>query len=90
MDYSGFFSDALDRLHGERRYRLFADIERISGCFPHAVWHLPEGPKDIVVWCSNDYLGMGQDPKVIGAMIAAASHLGTYISSGSWSCENEI
>jgi 5-aminolevulinate synthase len=77
MDYSGFFSDALDRLHDERRYRVFADLERIAGRFPHAVWHSPEGPKDIVVWCSNDYLGMGQNPKVIGAMIEAASRMGT-------------
>jgi len=77
MDYRGFFSDALGRLHGERRYRVFADLERIAGRFPHAVWHSAEGPKDIVVWCSNDYLGMGQHPKVIGAMIETASRMGT-------------
>ena len=77
MDYSGFFSGALERLHGERRYRVFADLERIAGRFPHAVWHSPEGPKDIVVWCSNDYLGMGQNPKVIGAMIETATRMGT-------------
>ncbi len=77
MDYSGFFSDALRRLHSERRYRVFADLERIAGRFPHAVWHSPTGPKDVVIWCSNDYLGMGQNPKVIGAMIETASRMGT-------------
>jgi 5-aminolevulinate synthase len=77
MDYSGFFTGALDRLHDERRYRVFCDLERIAGRFPHAVWHSPVGPKDIVMWCSNDYLGMGQHPKVIGAMIETASRMGT-------------
>jgi len=77
VDYHGFFADALGRLHAERRYRVFADLERIAGRFPHAIWHSPDGPKQVVIWCSNDYLGMGQHPKVIGAMIETATRMGT-------------
>ena len=77
MDYKGFFASALDRLRDERRYRVFADLERIAGRFPHAIWHSPQGPRDVVIWCSNDYLGMAQHPKVIGAMVEAAARMGT-------------
>ena len=77
MDYESFFSDALDRLHQERRYRVFADLERVVGRFPHAIWHSPYGPREIVMWCSNDYLGMSQHPKVIGAMVETAARMGT-------------
>ena len=77
MDYNAFFSNALDRLHDERRYRVFADLERIAGRFPHALWHSPEGPREVVIWCSNDYLGMAQHPKVVGAMVEAAARMGT-------------
>jgi len=77
MDYTQFFSNALHRLHDERRYRVFADLERIAGRFPHAIWHSPKGTRNVVIWCSNDYLGMGQHPKVVGAMVETATRVGT-------------
>ena len=77
MDYSAYFTGALARLHDERRYRVFADLERIAGRFPRAIWHTPQGRRDVVIWCSNDYLGMGQHPKVIGAMVETATRMGT-------------
>jgi 5-aminolevulinate synthase len=77
MDYNVFFARALAQLREERRYRFFAELERIAGRFPHALWHAPDGPREVVIWCSNDYLGMAQHPKVIGAMVEAASRMGT-------------
>ncbi|MGE3869321.1 MAG: 5-aminolevulinate synthase [Pseudorhodoplanes sp.] len=77
MNYNNFFANALTRLHDERRYRVFADLERIAGRFPQTIWHSPQGPREIIVWCSNDYLGMGQHPKVIGAMVETATRMGT-------------
>ncbi len=77
MNYEGFFASALDRLRHERRYRVFADLERIAGRFPHALWHSPQGPREVVIWCSNDYLGMAQHPKVVGAMVETAARMGT-------------
>jgi 5-aminolevulinate synthase len=77
MNYDEFFADAIGRVWRERRYRVFADLERIAGRFPRAIWHSPQGPRDVVIWCSNDYLGMGQHPKVIGAMVEIATRMGT-------------
>jgi 5-aminolevulinate synthase len=77
MNYDAYFSGALARLREERRYRVFADLERLAGRFPRAIWHSPQGPRDVIVWCSNDYLGMGQHPKVIGAMVETAARMGT-------------
>jgi 5-aminolevulinate synthase len=76
MDYDKYFTATLSRLQDERRYRVFATLERIAGRFPYAVCHSLEGGPEVVVWCSNDYLGMGQHPKVIGALVEAAVRLG--------------
>jgi 5-aminolevulinate synthase len=77
MDYQAHFAQALAKLRDERRYGVFADLERHAGRFPRAKWHSPHGARDVVIWCSNDYLGMGQHPKVIGAMIETATRMGT-------------
>ncbi|WP_064844172.1 5-aminolevulinate synthase [Rhizobium phaseoli] len=76
MDFEAFFKNELDGLHAEGRYRVFADLERQCGHFPRATRHTADGEKDVTVWCSNDYLGMGQNPKVIAAMKAAIDHCG--------------
>jgi 5-aminolevulinate synthase len=72
MDFDGDFADSLLRLRSENRYRVFIELERIGGRYPHAVWHSQRGPRQVVVLCSNDYLGMAQHPKVPGAMVKAA------------------
>src|SRR5260370_35035818 len=76
MIYDDFFSKAITRLHDDRRHRVFANLERVAARFPRAVWHAPDGPREVVVWCSNDYLGMGQHPKVIDAMVEPATRMG--------------
>jgi 5-aminolevulinate synthase len=65
--YQKVFRAAVDRIDAEKRYRVFVDLERLAGRFPRALWHSPQGPREIVVWCSNDYLGMGQHPDVVAA-----------------------
>ena len=76
MNFETFFKTALDGLHQEGRYRIFADLERKAGQFPKAVRHTDYGPQEVTVWCSNDYLGMGQHPKVIAAMKEAIKTCG--------------
>jgi len=77
MDYTAHLDGALSRLHEEGRYRTFIDIEREKGNFPHAMWNCPDGSKKpIVVWCGNDYLGMGQNPVVLNAMHEAVDATG--------------
>lgn len=76
MDYKSFFAEAIAALHAENRYRVFADLERIAGRFPAAIWRSEKGAREITVWCSNDYLGMGQKKAVIEAMREAAETMG--------------
>ena len=77
MNYDCIFKAAIDRLHDEGRYRVFIDILRTKGSFPNAhCFHGHNGPKPITVWCSNDYLGMGQHPAVVSAMEEALSSVG--------------
>lgn len=76
VDYEKAFSAALDAVRQEGRYRVFADLERRCGRFPSAIHHGPEGAREITVWCSNDYLGMGQHPAVIAAMSDALQRVG--------------
>ena len=76
-NYQSHFESAIEALHAERRYRTFADLERISGRFPQAIWRSGGAAREITVWCSNDYLGMGQHPVVTGAMRDAIGAMGT-------------
>ena len=76
IDYERAFDRALEAVKGEGRYRVFADLERCKGRFPQAIYHGPNGQKEVTVWCSNDYLGMGQNEHVIKGMTDAIDKVG--------------
>jgi len=76
MDYETFFKKELDGLRSEGNYRVFADLERRAGQFPNAARHKSNEVQNVTVWCSNDYLGMGQHPKVTAAMKEAIERCG--------------
>ncbi len=77
MDFEGFFEQQLEALHADGRYRIFADLERHAGEFPKATRHFNGTTQEVTVWCSNDYLGMGQHPVVMAAMQDAIAKHGT-------------
>ncbi len=76
VDYERYFAETVSGLKTEGRYRIFADLERRAGSFPQAKRHGPNGIDQVTVWCSNDYLGMGQNPAVLAAMHAALDKSG--------------
>jgi len=77
MDYESFFCENIADLKSEGRYRVFADLERKAGDFPKALNHRPDGSiHEITVWCSNDYMGMGQNPTTLAAMHEAIDKCG--------------
>lgn len=77
MDYKAAIRAAVEQVRSEGRYRVFADLKRKRGQFPRATWMGPQGERDVVVWCSNDYLGQGQNPVVLEAMHAAIDEAGS-------------
>ncbi|NBU28463.1 MAG: aminotransferase class I/II-fold pyridoxal phosphate-dependent enzyme, partial [Caulobacteraceae bacterium] len=76
MDYQAFFDDQLQALRNEGNYRVFAELERKRGAFPKAARYADGSIGEVTVWCSNDYLGMGQSPHVLSAMHAALDQCG--------------
>ncbi|MCH1516202.1 MAG: 5-aminolevulinate synthase [Alphaproteobacteria bacterium] len=77
MTYQDIFERQVNQLRSENRYRYFIELERISGRHPYALWNHPNGAREVIIWCSNDYLGMGQSQNAIDAMRTAVSEHGT-------------
>ncbi len=77
MDFDHLFQSQLDALKADGNYRVFADLERVRGSFPKAASHAGGAKSDVTVWCSNDYLGMGQHPDVVAAMVDTVQACGT-------------
>src|SRR5262245_59206055 len=76
MNFEGLLNERLESLHREGRYRIFADLKRRRGRFPLAEHFAANGPREVTVWCSNDYLSMGQHPAVLAAMHEAIEAVG--------------
>ena len=76
MTFEGLFQRQLETLHREGRYRIFTDLKRRRGAFPVARHFAADGSREVTVWCSNDYLGMGQHPAVLAAMQQAIDAVG--------------
>ena len=89
-DYKAAFRTAVEQVKGEGRYRVFADLKRVRGQLPKAIRRRADGTEqDVVVWCSNDYLGMGQHPAVLEAMqaeIDAVAPLALHLLNGGLEC----
>jgi len=78
VDYNKHFQSCVDKVKSEGRYRIFTTLERIAGRFPYATYHDGQGTsKEVAIWCSNDYLGMGQHPKVLAAAKEALDACGS-------------
>jgi len=77
VNYQSLLQEKVDQLKDENRYRHFVELERQTGRHPYALWSHPSGPREVIIWCSNDYLGMGQSQHAIAAMSKAVAAHGT-------------